>query len=85
MKELDIIKEHISQGKIEEAISAVNQVRARAGAQLLNSNEPTTVTGQEDLRERIRNERYWELLGEDLIYYDELRWKTWKDKILTKV
>ena len=29
------------QGKIEEAISAVNQVRARAGAQLLNSNEPT--------------------------------------------
>ena len=31
-------------------------------------------------RERIRNERYWELLGEDLIYFDELRWKTWKDK-----
>lgn len=21
-----------------------------------------------------------ELLGEDLIYFDELRWKTWKDK-----
>lgn len=32
------------------------------------------------MRERIRNERYWELLGEDLIYFDELRWKTWKDK-----
>lgn len=51
------------QGKTDEAIEAVNQVRARAGAQLLNSNEPTTVTGQADMRERIRNERYWEFLG----------------------
>ena len=68
------------QGKIDEAVTVVNQVRARAGAQLLNSNVPTTVMGQADMRERIRNERYWELLGEDLIYFDELRWKTWKDK-----
>ena len=70
------------QGKIDEAVTVVNQVRARAGAQLLNSNVPTTVMGQADMRERIRNERYWELLGEDLIYFDELRWKTWKDKSL---
>ena len=68
------------QGKIDEAVTVVNQVRARAGAQLLNSNVPTTVMGQADMRERIRNERYWELLGEDLIYFAELRWKTWKDK-----
>ena len=68
------------QGKTDEAVEVVNKVRARAGAQLLNTNEPTTVKGQADMRERIRNERYWELLGEDLIYYDELRWKTWKDK-----
>ncbi len=68
------------QGKTDEAVSVVNQVRARAGAKLLNSNAPTTVTGQADMRERIRNERYWELLGEDLIYFDELRWGTWKDK-----
>ncbi|WP_456088669.1 RagB/SusD family nutrient uptake outer membrane protein [Parabacteroides sp.] len=68
------------QGKTDEAIAVVNQVRARAGAQLLNSNGPTTVKGQADMRERIRNERYWELLGEDLIYFDELRWKTWKEK-----
>ena len=54
------------QGKIDEAVTVVNQVRARAGAQLLNSNVPTTVMGQADMRERIRNERYWELLGEDL-------------------
>jgi hypothetical protein len=68
------------QGKTDEAVAVVNQVRARAGAQLLNSNVPTTVKGQADMRERIRNERYWELLGEDLIYFDELRWKTWKEK-----
>ena len=68
------------QGKTDEAVVVVNQVRARAGAQLLNSNTPTTVNGQDDMRERIRNERYWELMGEDLLYYDELRWKTWKEK-----
>lgn len=68
------------QDKTDEAIVIVNKVRARAGAQLLNTNEATTVKGKDDMRERIRNERYWELLGEDLIYYDELRWKTWKDK-----
>lgn len=68
------------QGKTDEAVTVVNKVRARAGAQLLNSNTPTTVAGQADMRERIRNERYWELLGEDLLYYDELRWKTWKEK-----
>ena len=32
------------------------------------------------MRERIRNERYWELLGEDLIQFDELRWKIWKER-----
>ena len=68
------------QGKTTEAVTVVNQVRARAGAQLLNSNTATTVTGQDDMRERIRNERYWELLGEDLIYFDELRWKIWKER-----
>lgn len=68
------------QDKTDEAVKIVNKVRARAGAQLLNTNEATTVKGKDDMRERIRNERYWELLGEDLIYYDELRWKTWKDK-----
>lgn len=67
-------------GKTQEAIEQVNKVRARCGAQLLNSNGPTTVTGQADMRERIRNEYYWELGGENVMYFNELRWKTWKDK-----
>lgn len=66
--------------KMTEAINIVNQVRDRAGVALLNSNTATTVAGQMDLRQRIRNERYWELVGEDVIYFDELRWGTWKEK-----
>lgn len=65
------------QGKTEEAITYLNQVRERAGVALLNSNENTTVTGQDDLRERIRNEYKWELCGENVNYFNELRWGTW--------
>ena len=68
------------QGKTDEAITYVNQVRERAGQQLLNTNSYTTVTGQDNMRERIRNERYWELPFEDQMYWDELRWRTWKQK-----
>ena len=32
------------------------------------------------MRERIRNEYYWEIGGEDSMYFHELRWGTWKDK-----
>lgn len=68
------------QGKTEEAIPYVNLVRERAGVALLNSNGFTQVTGTDDMRERIRNERYWELAFEDHMYFDELRWATWKQK-----
>ena len=37
------------------------------------------VTTKEDLRERIVRERRWELAGEEVLYYDELRQGTWKD------
>ena len=46
-----------------------------------NATYPATkVNGQSDLRERIRNEYYWEIGGEDSMYFHELRWGTWKDK-----
>lgn len=67
------------QGKTKEAIEWVNKVRRRAGARELNTNEPTTVNGQDDLRIRIQNERRWELAGEGITYFDEIRWKTWKE------
>jgi len=69
------------QGEVSDAVTKVNEVRARAGVALLNSNAATVVAGQDDLRERIRNERRVELPNEGINYYDELRWKTWKDKV----
>jgi hypothetical protein len=64
-----------------EAVNLVNSVRARAGVALLNSSPATTVTSQAELRERIRNERRVEFPNEGINYFDELRWKTWKDKV----
>lgn len=68
------------QGKTSEAIEKVNEVRKRAGIALLNSNTATTVTGQADLRIRIQNERSIEFAGEGVNYFDQLRWKIWKDR-----
>lgn len=65
------------QGKTDEAVQYVNMVRSRGGAALLNSNKATTVSGQDNMRERIRNERRWEFAGEAVNFYDEIRWKTW--------
>ncbi len=68
------------QGLVSEATDKVNEVRKRAGVALLNSNTPTTVTGQADLRVRIQNERSIELAGEGVNYFDQLRWKIWKER-----
>ncbi|MCE2617602.1 RagB/SusD family nutrient uptake outer membrane protein [Phocaeicola oris] len=69
------------QGKTDEAAEYVNEVRARIpGLALLNSNEYTQVKGQEDMRQRIRNEFGWELCGEGQMYWKELRWGIWADK-----
>ena len=38
------------------------------------------MTGQADLRARIRNEYGWELCGENVTYFNELRWGTWHQK-----
>ena len=67
------------QGRTDEAAAYVNKVRVRAGAKPLNSNAYTTVNGQEDMRRRIINEKKWELVGELQLYFEELRWGTWKE------
>ncbi|MFC4677038.1 RagB/SusD family nutrient uptake outer membrane protein [Dysgonomonas termitidis] len=68
------------QGLLTEAIDKVNEVRQRAGVALLNSNIATTVSGQADLRVRIQNERSIEFAGEGINYFDQLRWKIWKER-----
>ena len=69
-------------GRTGEAVQFVNMVRARAGHVLLNtSGKPaTTVTGKENMRERIRIEFYWERGGEYSMYFNELRWGVWYDR-----
>lgn len=65
-----------------EAIAIVNQVRARAKHALLqntDASKPTYVTGQENLRQRIRNERRWEFGLEGINFFDEYRWGTWHE------
>jgi hypothetical protein len=71
------------QGFKDEAVTLVNSVRTRAGAVALQSTDaskPTYVNNQVAMRERIRNERHWELCQEGINLFDEMRWGTWKDK-----
>ena len=77
---LNLAEALTEQGKWEEAIPYVNDVRNRVGAQALNSNDYTTVKGLDDMRQRSRKERYWELAFEEYMFFDELRWGTWKEK-----
>lgn len=68
-------------GFSQEAVDLVNEVRTRAGVGLLNSSPETTVSTQAELRERIRNERRVELMGEGVNYFDEVRWRTLEEKV----
>lgn len=62
------------QNKVSDAVTVVNKVRDRAGVALLNSSPETTVKDMDDLRERIKFERRWELIGEAISFFDEMRW-----------
>ncbi|KAA6344423.1 RagB/SusD family nutrient uptake outer membrane protein [termite gut metagenome] len=68
------------QGKTGEAIAEVNKVRKRAGLAEFGSAayEGIPVGGQDDVKERIQNERRWEFAGEGVSFFDEFRLKTWK-------
>ena len=71
------------QGFKDETITLVNSVRTRAGVVALqngDANLPTYVNNQAGMRERIRNERRWELTLEGINLFDEMRWGTWKEK-----
>lgn len=69
------------QGNTSSAITLVNEVRGRAGVGLLNSSSATTVAGQDDLRKRIRHEHLVEFPNEGVSFFDEMRWKTWKEDV----
>ena len=69
-------------GRTSEAVAFVNRIRQRVGHVLLNDQAypATIVSGQEDMRQRIRKEFYVELGGEDSMFFNELRWGTWYDR-----
>lgn len=69
------------QGKWQDAVTYVNKVRARAGVALLNApgNPHTAVSGVDEMKVRIRNEKRWELACEEQLFPEELRWGTWKN------
>jgi len=71
------------QGFSQQALDLVNKVRARVKMpplQNTDASKPTYVADQAAMRERIRNERRVEFVNEGINYFDELRWKTWKEK-----
>lgn len=62
-------------GSTDKAIDEVNKVRARVGMPGLNSGASwLSVSDQEDMSERIRRERAFELAGEGQRYWDLRRW-----------
>lgn len=71
-------------GRMTEAIEKVNMVRSRAGVAGLDTNTATSVIDMDDLRSRIQDEKKWELACEMVLYYDELRWGTWKKDKFTQ-
>lgn len=73
----------VEDNQIDEAIQYVNQIRTRVGAapiQNTDPSKPTFANGQDNMRERVRNERRWELALEGINLFDEMRWGTWKSK-----
>lgn len=66
-----------------EAINKVNEIRGSAGIAPLNSSAATTVTGQLDLRDRIRNERRVELAGKGSVILMNCAGGTLKEKVFT--
>lgn len=62
-------------GETDKAVPELNKIRARAGMPELNSGAAwLAVTGKEEMAERIRRERAFELAGEGQRYWDLRRW-----------
>lgn len=65
----------VEQNKLAEAAEKVNMVRGRKSVEMPD----VQYTSQNDLRQKVRNERRIEFVNEGLNYFDELRWKTLKE------
>lgn len=62
-------------GATDKAIAEVNKIRSRVGMPGLNNGDAwLTVNGKEEMADRIRRERAFELAGEGQRYWDLRRW-----------
>lgn len=62
-------------GAVDKAVAEVNKIRKRVGMPELNSGASwLVVAGHDDMAERIRKERAFELAGEGQRYWDLRRW-----------
>ncbi|MDR2816810.1 MAG: RagB/SusD family nutrient uptake outer membrane protein [Proteiniphilum sp.] len=69
-------------GEIDKAVAEVNKIRARVGMPGLNSGAAwLTVNGKDEMTQRIRNERAYELAGEGQRYWDIRRWGLLKSTV----
>lgn len=67
---------HIENNKVSDALPLINSVRKRSGA-----FEYTTLGGQAQARTILRHERQIELAGEQIRYFDLVRWGILKETI----
>ena len=68
------------QDDINAAIGYVNEVRSRAGVDVIPAG---SVASKEEMRSRIIKEKRWELAFEEQLYFEELRWGVWKEDKFT--
>lgn len=61
--------------QVDKAVVEVNKIRSRAGIALLNNGDSwMQVNTKDEMTQRIRDERAWELAGEGHRYFDIRRW-----------
>ena len=62
-------------GQTANAIQEINKIRSRVGMPEINSGAPwLSANGKDEVTERIRRERAFELMGEGQRYWDLKRW-----------
>jgi hypothetical protein len=61
--------------QLPDAAAKVNTVRGRTGVGMPN----VAYSGQDDLRTKVRDERRREFVNEGVNFFDEMRWRTWKE------
>lgn len=72
---LMLAEAYYESGATDKAVAEVNKIRHRAGMPELNSGATWLAVGnKEDMAERIRRERAFELAGEGQRYWDLRRW-----------